>query len=217
MTTIAWAKNPPKSGELEFSLNTAPVSQQSSNRRKRHLTKTVRKVLTSVEYLFTGDIELDIEWYIGEKARYESDGFPDIDNIIKPLLDALKGPAGIMIDDCQVESVRCRWVDWTKSDQKLAFQIRYTPDLWLKKEGLKFIDIGNNLCFPLPAAVPDDAKHLVVLVAQMSQQAKKNLEDGEMDYYRARLILPLQRFYHRSKLDQFEVMEAMDLLKGTTL
>lgn len=215
MTSIAWAKNPPKAGELEFSLNAAPVSQQSSNRRKRHLTTLVRKVFQSVEYLLTGDIKLDIEWFMSEKSRYESDGFPDVDNIIKPLLDALKGPNGIMIDDCQVESVHCRWVDWTKSDQKLNFKIRYTPDLWVKKAGLTFIHIGDRLCFPLPSAVPDDAKHLVVLVAQMSQQAKKNLEDGEMDYYRARLILPLQRFYHRSKLADFEVIEAIDLLKGS--
>jgi len=214
MSSIAWTKNPPKAGEMEFSVNAAPVSQQSSNRRKKHLTKIVRNLLKSVDYLLTGDIELDIEWYLGEKARYEQDGFPDVDNIIKPLLDALKGPKGIMIDDCQVESVHCRWVDWSRSDQKLHFKIRFTPDLWVKKKNLKFIHIGDRLCFPLPAAVPEEAKHLVVLVAQMSQQAKQNLEDGEMDYYRARLILPLQRFYHRSKLEQFEVIEAMDLLKG---
>ena len=71
MGTIAWQKRPPKSGEIEFSLNSAPVSQQSSNRRKRQLTREVRKVFQSVEYILTGDIGLDIEWYLHEKVRYE--------------------------------------------------------------------------------------------------------------------------------------------------
>jgi len=208
-------QEPPKSGILELTLNIAPVSLQSSNRRKREVRKEIRKVTDPLKFILTGDVKLEIEWYMHEKTRYESDSSPDVDNIVKPLLDAITGPKGIMVDDCQVQSVCCKWVDWSKPDQKVDIRIQFTPDLWMHQEGLVFVHIGDNLCFPLPAAVPEDARSLFVLVAQMSLNTKKNLEeDPEIDYYRARLILPLQRFYHKSRLRRFEVVDAIDILKG---
>ena len=58
-----------------------------------------------------------IEWTVHEQDRYESDAAPDVDNILKPLLDGLCGPEGVLIDDCQVQAVDCRWIDWTLREQ----------------------------------------------------------------------------------------------------
>jgi len=51
-------------------------------------------------YLPLGDVKVSIEWTLHEQDPYESDAAPDVDNILKPLLDVLCGPDGILIDDC---------------------------------------------------------------------------------------------------------------------
>jgi hypothetical protein len=38
--------------------------------------------------LLSGDVQVGIEWTLHEEARYEQDAAPDVDNILKPLLDA---------------------------------------------------------------------------------------------------------------------------------
>ena len=129
----------------------------------------------------------------------------NVDNIIKPTLDALVGPQGIMIDDCQVQSVKCYW---KKREQQINIKIRFDSDHWLMMEGLKFIHIERGLCFPFPKGLTENSIQAYVQLVKTAVKAKTKLEFNLEDYYRVRLILPLQRFYHRSRLRNFELIEA---------
>ncbi|MCI5130534.1 MAG: RusA family crossover junction endodeoxyribonuclease [Candidatus Electrothrix sp. EH2] len=75
------------------------------------------------------------------KKRYETDTSADIDNIIKPLLDSLCGPSGILIDDNQVQCVTCYWLDTSDYEsEKINISIDYIDDEYISKEGLIFIN-----------------------------------------------------------------------------
>ena len=74
----------------------SPVRFKASRSRKNILTRSIRQQTMRARYIFTGDVKLDIEWMVHEKDRYESPRSPDIDNILKPIIDSLEGPDGIV-------------------------------------------------------------------------------------------------------------------------
>lgn len=90
-----------------FAVIGAPVSQQSSHKSKRqYQIKVAEAANKSVASPIRGDerIKIEIDWF--------SEGFqnkPDVDNIIKPIQDALKGI--LFVDDNQVESIVARRYD----------------------------------------------------------------------------------------------------------
>ena len=87
-----------------FAVIGLPVSQQASPKSKRQYQTTVAKAASNSVVSPIKDaekIKIEIDWF--------SEGFqnkPDVDNIIKPIQDALKGI--VFTDDKQVESVVAR-------------------------------------------------------------------------------------------------------------
>jgi Holliday junction resolvase RusA-like endonuclease len=101
----------PVNGCLGFEIPLKPRSFQTNRLAKRALIKSIQDILAPLPYLFSGDVKITIAWSVDEQARYEGISSPDVDNIIKPMLDAFSGPRGLMIDDCQVQSIECYWAD----------------------------------------------------------------------------------------------------------
>ena len=193
---------PPEQGLITFHVPVAPVSFQSTGSRKAAVVGAVRSVVSNCEYLLSGDVKIAIEWQISERARYESDSSADVDNIVKPILDALCGPDGIMIDDCQVQELTCYWTGgyaYPESEQ-ISIELRCDPDTYVSKAGLVFLKVRNGLYFPIyddasPEVVLALAEHLV-----RRYEIPAELVAAGSDPESARLSLPIQRIFHRSKL-----------------
>lgn len=211
-----FVEEPPEFGLIEFTADVTPVSLQAPGERRRRLQEKVREIVRSVKYLLTGEVQINIEWFLHEKERYESVSSPDVDNVIKPLLDAISGPDGLIINDCQVQAVTCHWVDWVRNDQQLIFQVRFMPDLWVHKERLKFVHFGKGLCFPLEGNVPEKEKSMLVQMVQKMLTARDKLDSEGIDYYQSRIVLPAQKFFHRARLRGFAVVDADDLGRHTS-
>jgi len=87
-----------------FAVIGLPVSTQSSPKSKRQYQTTVAEAASKSVASPIRDnekIKIEIDWFSG--------GFqnkPDVDNIIKPIQDALKGI--LFVDDKQVESIVAR-------------------------------------------------------------------------------------------------------------
>ena len=83
--------------------------------------------------------------------RQETDKVGDIDNITKPILDALTGPYGILIDDSQIGSVHTFWM--SRNEQVtysvLRLDIQFSNDDCLDKHNLVFIQYWNAICIAL--------------------------------------------------------------------
>lgn len=113
----------------------AGKSKAKSDRRSEFKEFVVEE-LKSVSFLLSGDVKISIEWYSHEQKRYETTASTDIDNIIKPLLDSLCGPDGIMIDDNQVQSIDCNWFDYDDiENEKLVVVVEFSPSEFVLKEG----------------------------------------------------------------------------------
>ncbi|MFV1981795.1 MAG: hypothetical protein ACC655_11625, partial [Rhodothermia bacterium] len=114
-------------------------------------------------------------------------------------------------DDCQVQALSCRWIDRRGKDEKVSIKLGYNPNHWLRKEGLRFIHVANGLCFPYPARTPREALGMIIVSMQSALEAKNIILEHRIDYRRAQLILPKHRFFHKTRLSRFEVLEVSEL------
>jgi hypothetical protein len=155
--------------------------------------------------VLSGDVKVAIRWQVSARKRYESDSSADVDNIVKPILDALCGPDGILIDDCQVQELVCYWSDGHShpENEGVEIEMSFDPDVWMSKEGLVFLQVDRALYMPMsddlpPSFVLKHAEHL----AWRFDSAREMVNQGESPHL-AYLTLPVQRVYHRSKIGAF--------------
>jgi Holliday junction resolvase RusA-like endonuclease len=134
--------------ELVIGIPLRPVRFKAPRARKQALDALIKQHTSKEAFLLTGEVKVDIEWMIHEQDRRESPRSPDLDNILKPILDALQGPEGVMVNDSQVQEISCRWIDWTSREQRLDLRIRHLEDEWIEKEALIFVRMTPNLSMP---------------------------------------------------------------------
>jgi Holliday junction resolvase RusA-like endonuclease len=206
------SKQPPEFGQISFSLPVAPVSQQAAFTAKQKLLAEVRKITSPLEYILNGEVQIEIQWLIHEGLRWETDASPDVDNILKPLLDGLCGRDGILIDDCQVQCVTASWIDWTRDDQQLDIRIRFSPDDYLIKAGLSFVRLKDALCFPVPTEIRQKGLQIWLDAIESARDAQHKIGDITNSCYPARHVLP-RGLIHRSRIKDFPVHELAELRK----
>lgn len=203
----------PENDTVEFALQARPVSLQGSPSAKRKLRQLVRDQIAGAQYLLSGEVECCITLRLHEKERYEGLFSPDVDNILKPLLDALCGPEGILVNDCQVQSVKCSWLDWTRTDHSLLFQIRHEPDAWIPKGDLVWVEICDKLCMPLNTDVKPEAQKVILAAWRKTFSTRNELLERGVDYYSALRIMPLQRPFYKARLNGFRVISLRTMEK----
>jgi Holliday junction resolvase RusA-like endonuclease len=138
---------------LTFELPVHPISVQSSGKNKRRLKNNLRERFADCPYLLSCDVGLEIIWYVQEQQRYEAATVLDLDNILKPLVDALSGPDGLVIDDTQIQSLTASWLDISREPEcPLEVRLRWSPGEYVQKDGLFFVELGDKLCLPLTNA-----------------------------------------------------------------
>lgn len=198
---------PPESGTIEIELSAAPVSFQATATRKAAVVAALRARIAGCEYVLGGDVTVVIEWRISARARYESAGSADVDNIVKPLLDALCGPAGIMIDDCQVQALTCYWAgSYTlPEDESVRIEVRFDPDEYLLKDGLEFLQVGPASYFPLSGDLPGEVKLIQAEAVVDSLQRARAFAERVDARGAAGRMMPSQRVFHRSRVGAFPI------------
>lgn len=191
---------PPEYGELTMSFSLEPVSLQSSSIKKEFVKSQIKNKTQSIKYLLSGDVKIEIQWLLHEQQRYESPDSPDMDNIIKPILDGLSGPNGILIDDCQVQTVGSHWIDWTKKEHLINIYIKYIPDDYVMKEGLIFVNIDNNLFMLFNRNTPFFANITILEKIRKMTDLKNEVLQKTGDYYQAKMFNSIQRVFHKSRI-----------------
>jgi Holliday junction resolvase RusA-like endonuclease len=206
------SKVPPQHGELEILLQVPAVSRQANSTAKQQITDLVRARTKPLEYLLDDDVTVDIEWMLHESKRWETDASADVDNIVKPLLDALCGPEGILIDDCQVRSFSSTWKSWDKCEDRVLIRIKYDADHYMPKDDLVFVRIKDALCYPVPREVREKALSVWIDWLRTALVSRSVLERLTGEYYPARYLAP-RGFIHRSRLKGFDVYTPEELAK----
>ncbi len=193
--------------KVVFKLNVGPVSQQARREAKQAFKNQLQALTAKEEFIFTGDERVGIEWAIHQHVRYETDRAADVDNILKPLVDALAGPQGIMLDDNQVQAISCHWVDCFHIDvEHLRITVDDPMGLVLPKERLHVVQLEGGLCVPISGTWPPGvATRFLDVYASALKLRNEALHLG-IEYDQASLAMPLQRVFHRTRLGQFAVV-----------
>ncbi|OEU66353.1 MAG: hypothetical protein BA863_16070 [Desulfovibrio sp. S3730MH75] len=202
---------PSEEGKTTFKVFTPPVSSQGSRSKKDTLTEKLRNTTKSIPILLTGDVSIEILWFVNEVERYESDKTADVDNILKPILDALCGPEGILINDCQVQHVVSSWVDRYDEMEHIEISISYEPDAWFEKESIVFVQLENALCMPLAKNLEPECLKISLDIFEMQLQSRNRIFERGGTYYQARSVMSIQRLFHRTRVGGFEVKKIEEL------
>jgi len=174
--------------------------------RRDEIVAYVRNYTNKIPYLFSGEVSVSIELCLSAAKRYETDKSSDIDNVIKPLLDALSGPDGIMVDDHQVQDIQCYWTE-TEGGERTEVTIR---DIWndhVKKDKLFFVHVGRHLYYPIEGNHEPDHISSILKMLVSYKSLREELEKVSTKYSWLRQHLPMQRYFHRTRIGKFERME----------
>lgn len=205
-------KPPPPLGSLNFEMDLQPASLQSSPKLKHRVKNQVASIVKPSEYLLSGEVQVCITWLLHERLRYHGVHSPDIDNILKPLLDGMSGPNGLLVNDCQVQSVHCHWVDWTSDQHRLQFEIRFQPEAWIPKKGVQWVEVRDRLCMPLDTHISPSAQLTLIQAWENMFDTRSVIADRTGDYYTGELVMPCQKPFHRAKLKGYTIV-AIDTIK----
>lgn len=135
----------PMFGEWRQTFAFAPVPYRDGGVKLREFKETVRAALQN-QFVFSDEIQLNITLFLDLQSVLETSETADVDNYAKSLLDALKGPEGIIIDDTQVQSLTVSWID--SHETYFEVEARASPDDFLQKP-LKLYEMSQGLYYPV--------------------------------------------------------------------
>ena len=192
-------------GELRISVVGSPASVQSSKSVKRKYLGQINDALSRYKFVLTGQLVLDVVWLVPARSRYETDAKADIDNCIKPIIDAFTGPCGLFIDDCQLKGLYLCWRHIESGEERLDFEFKFDPIQWCNKDNLAFIRLDNALCALVDTTWPEKIKRLWVDLMKMGQERKTELEQINVSYLAVAGLLGGSQPFHRSRTGGFPV------------
>jgi len=193
-------------GNAQYVILGPPSSVQSKRAVRDAYLKSIRDQLKDLKYLLTGDIVLDITWLVSAKHRYETDAKSDIDNCIKPIIDAFTGPEGLFVDDCQLRGLYICWRHIESGDERLVFDFKFQGDQYSVKKELGFVQLEGGLCSPVNLDWPIEFKSLWSKAINESQLAKDKLEAAGAPYLAVSGFLAGNQPFHRSRVTEFPIL-----------
>jgi Holliday junction resolvase RusA-like endonuclease len=199
-------------GEVAFNLPGSPASVQSRKDVREAYLQSIRTQLKDIKYLLTGELMLDVTWFVPAKSRFETDAKADIDNCIKPIIDAFTGPKGLFIDDCQIRGLYICWRHIESSDERLLFEFKFQGDQYSLKEQLAFVQLGRGLCTPVNLNWPTAAKALWAGMLKTNEKSKGILEKLGAPYPAVAGFLGGNQPFHRTRVNDFNVMSLKDFV-----
>lgn len=213
MEALELAKNgeaPSPLGEAAFTLMGSPASVQSKKDVRDAYVASIREQFKDIKYLLTGELMLDVTWYLPAKSRFETDAKADIDNCIKPIIDAFTGPEGLFIDDCQIRGLYVCWRHIESDDERLVFEFKFQADQYSLKDQLAFVQLDGALCTPVNLNWPVPAKALWAGMLKTNEATKAILEKIGVSYPAVASFLGGNQPFHRTRVNGFTVLSLQD-------
>ncbi|WP_030273821.1 hypothetical protein [Micromonospora globosa] len=144
-------------GRLSFTLEVEPVSLQAKKSAREAFDSSLQSALAAFDFLIDSQVGISVRHWAIPRRRWETDMDPDLDNWLKPLIDAFVGSDRLIVDDSLIRSVDLSWGEGQVTTTTIHIRLDFDPDHRLKKQGLRYIQFAGGLCFPLEAAFGDAA------------------------------------------------------------
>jgi Holliday junction resolvase RusA-like endonuclease len=193
-------------GRAEYVVPGTPASVQSKKAVRDAYLTTIRNFFKGTKYLLTGEIILNVTWLLPTKSRFETDTKADIDNCLKPIIDAFTGPDGLFIDDCQLRGLYICWRHITSDNERLLFEFEYQADQYTPKDELAFVQLDGALCTPVNLNWPKETIKIWVEFLKTNQVHKNMLENLGAPYPAVAGFLGVSQPFHRTRVNGFKVL-----------
>jgi Holliday junction resolvase RusA-like endonuclease len=199
-------------GRAEFTVKGSPASIQASKDTRDKYVHSIKTQFKDLDYILTGDIILNLTWLLPTKSRYETDVKADIDNCIKPIIDAFTGPDGLFIDDCQLRGLYICWHHIESEDEQVVFEFEFVASEYCTKNELAFVRLEGALCTPVNLNWPYAAKAIWVAMLKSNQASKDVLEKLGISYPAVAGFLGSSRPFHMTRVRGFKVVSPSEFL-----
>lgn len=207
----------PMFGEWEQRFDLAPVPYGNGSAQRGEFRGAIQAALTN-RWLFSNEIHLEITLHVDVQATIETDEAADLDNYAKSILDGLKGPNGIMIDDTQVQALSISWIDGY-GPPAFTIAAKGSPDDFVLKPQ-EFYEMPDGLWYPHGRYLwseggsepTDEFDHyaglsIMELMSSTKRRARAELRKGGADrlraYQEARYLSNSSRGFPRGRIEEF--------------
>jgi Holliday junction resolvase RusA-like endonuclease len=199
--------------ELVFNLGCDFVSARSSRKRKDLVRASTQSALAKYGFTVTSDVQVEVMWMIDERSRYERDDSADLDNALKPLLDGMCGPRGVLVDDSQIQHLSVGWIGLASSVARVEVRVRLNNGFAIEKPHLTFVRMNQTLCWPIDMSWPRTATRIAVEHVKRTMEFRDSILKSTGDYYASKLVMPQQRLFHVSRTRGFPKIAYQEVLR----
>lgn len=205
----------PMFGEWQHRFDFPPVPYGNGAAQRGEFRAAIQAELKN-RWLYSNEIHLEITLHVDVQTVLETDEAADLDNYAKAILDGLKGPDGIMIDDTQVQALTISWIDGY-GPPAFTIAAKGSPDEFVLKpqefyempDGLWYPH-GRNLWTDGAAESSDDFNHFAGLSIMELMSSTKRRVRAEMRkvgadrlraYQQGKYLSTSARGFHRSRIE----------------
>jgi Holliday junction resolvase RusA-like endonuclease len=197
--------------ELRLEL-THLVSLQSRKLKRDELVKSISQELSKFKWQISGAVSIQFYWYLSHYDRHESDKSADLNNLTKPILDALVGEDSLLIDDSQVKELYIEWISKNEDLETslLRIWIEFNNDFSLKKETLFFVQYYNAMCAAFDTS-PADQKNMLGIAVVLWMKRKARRLHSQVPAFNLFSLTYSVFDFHRTRLQKFKKSKILSL------
>lgn len=207
----------PMFGDWQHHFKFAPISYSAGAVKRAAFREAIQAELKN-KFFYSNEIRLDIVLRLDVQTVLETDETADVDNYAKAILDGLKGPNGVLLDDTQVQALTIYWIDSYGRDQtSFEVSISGSADDFLLKP-VEFYEMPDGLWYPQGRQVwsdggqteqSDRSHYTGLLILEMISATKREArhllrKSGEsrlVAYQKGMYLSSSARGFHRGRID----------------
>lgn len=207
----------PMFGDWQQHFRITPIPYGAGARKREELRASVQALLNN-QFYFNGNVRLGITLYLDVQSVLEESDQADLDNYAKAILDALKGPDGILLDDTQVQTLTISWINKFSASPSFEVEVQASPDDFILKP-VSFYEMPDQLWWPVSqkaweqgaAEALSDRDHFIgLLLREVVSGAKRSVRHelrkigaNRLQAYQRALWVGAapDRGFHKSRLD----------------
>ena len=208
----------PMFGDWQHRFDFAPISYAAGGVKRAAFREAIQAELKN-RFFYTNEVRLDIVLYLDVQTVLETDETADVDNYAKAILDGLKGPNGILLDDTQVQALTIYWLDSYGRDRTyFEVSISSSPDDFMLKP-VEFYEMPDGLWYPYGRRMwsdggqedQSDRNHyagllILEVMSSVKRDARHLFRKSGMDrlraYQQGMYVSSSARGFHRSRIDE---------------
>lgn len=198
----------PDHGSLELEFEFDPLHYGIGGDKRREFKQRVQDVLRGITFLLTGEVSVTWRLFVDQQKRLETAEGADVDNFAKLLNDSIKGPAGLLIDDSQIQHLTVSWLP-AYGSSSFDLRIECRVDEWQTKR-VALVEMSDGLWYPISSFAQSLGEgfglilHRVDYLIRLSRRIRHKLHQSgvsrEVAYRETRYFAPIVQGFPRTRV-----------------